>query len=482
MISLSFIQSLKLSIVYLYSMSKTKTAFFCQSCGYESVKWLGQCPSCNQWNTFVEETIQKDNSKSKSDWKDYNNSEKKNKTVSLNQIQATEEKRIITPDAELNRVLGGGIVPGSLVLIAGEPGIGKSTLFLQNGLHLKNTSVLYISGEESSLQIKMRADRLGLENPDFYLLTETSTQEIFKEIKKLKPAIVIVDSIQTLQTSFIDSSPGSVSQIRECTAEFQRFAKETGTPVFLIGHITKDGTIAGPKILEHIVDTVLQFEGDRHYAYRILRTLKNRFGSSSELGIYEMSDVGMRGVLNPSEILITQKEEQLSGIAIAATMEGIRPLLIEVQALVTQSVYGTPQRTVSGFDLRRLQLLLAVLEKRGGFHFGMKDVFLNIAGGLKVEDPSIDLAVLCALLSSYEDAPLPSKYCFAGEVGLSGEIRAVNRIEQRIAEAEKLGFEKIIVSKYNLSSKKSGSKETNKHQHIEVVPMAKVEDMYRYLF
>lgn len=463
-------------------MSKTKTAFFCQGCGYESVKWLGQCPSCNQWNTFVEELIQKDNSKSMSDWKDYGGKEKKNKTISLNEIKNTEEKRIVTTDTELNRVLGGGIVPGSLVLIAGEPGIGKSTLFLQNGLHLKGQSVLYISGEESSAQIKMRADRLGLENPDFYLLTETSTQEIFKEIKKLKPKIVIVDSIQTLQTSFIDSSPGSVSQIRECTAEFQRYAKETDTPVFLIGHITKDGTIAGPKILEHIVDTVLQFEGDRHYAYRILRTLKNRFGSSSELGIYEMTDTGMRGVLNPSEILITQKEEHLSGIAISATIEGIRPLLIEVQALVTQSVYGTPQRTVSGFDLRRLQLLLAVLEKRGGFHFGMKDVFLNIAGGLKVEDPSIDLAVLCALLSSYEDVPLPQKYCFAGEVGLSGEIRAVNRIEQRIAEAEKLGFEKIIVSKYNLSSKKNSAKDPQKHQHIEVVPMAKVEDLYRYLF
>ncbi len=383
---------------------------------------------------------------------------------------------MLTSDVELNRVLGGGIVPGSLVLVAGEPGIGKSTLFLQNGLWLKDVSVLYISGEESEQQIKMRADRLGLKNNNFYLLTETSTQVIFQEIKKLRPQLVIVDSIQTLQTPFIDSSPGSVSQIRESAAEFQRFAKETNTPVFLIGHITKDGSIAGPKILEHMVDTVLQFEGDRHYAYRILRTLKNRFGSTAELGIYEMTDEGMRGVLNPSEILITQKEEQLSGIAIAATIEGMRPLLIEVQALVTQSVYGTPQRTVSGFDLRRLQLLLAVLEKRGGFHFGMKDVFLNIAGGIKVEDPSIDLAVLCALLSSYEDVPLPQHICFAGEIGLSGEIRAVNRIEQRIAEAEKLGFEKIIVSKYN---QKGLSKQKF---NIDIVTMGRVEEVYKHLF
>jgi len=457
-------------------MSKVKTAFFCQHCGYESVKWVGQCPSCGQWNTFVEELIQKEEKNNGSGWKDYKEEKRINKTVALNEITSTEEQRMITADAELNRVLGGGIVPGSIVLIAGEPGIGKSTLFLQNGLWLKNITTLYISGEESEQQIKMRADRLNLKNENFYLLTETSTQTIFQEIKKLKPGLVIVDSIQTLQTPYIDSSPGSVSQIRECAAEFQRFAKETNTPVFLIGHITKDGTIAGPKILEHMVDTVLQFEGDRHYAYRILRTLKNRFGSTSELGIYEMTDEGMRGVANPSEILITQKEDQLSGIAIAATIEGLRPLLIEVQALVTQSVYGTPQRTVSGFDLRRLQLLLAVLEKRGGFHFGVKDVFLNIAGGLKIEDPSTDLAVLCALLSSYEDAPLPQHICFAGEVGLSGEIRAVNRIEQRIAEAEKLGFEKIIVSKYNhkgLAKQKFS---------IEIVTMGRVEELYKYLF
>ena len=458
-------------------MSKVKKAFFCQHCGHESVKWVGQCPSCGQWNGFVEEILQKETGKN-NDWKNFyeDSPERKNKTVKLNEIKHKDEKRLLSADTELNRVLGGGIVPGSLVLVAGEPGIGKSTLFLQNGLLLKNKSVLYISGEESEQQIKMRAERVKLENENFYLLTETSTQIIFQEIKKLKPDLVIVDSIQTLHTPFIDSSPGSISQIRESAAEFQRFAKETNTPVFLIGHITKDGSIAGPKILEHMVDTVLQFEGDRHYAYRILRTLKNRFGSTSELGIYEMTDEGMKGVINPSEILITQKEDQLSGIAIAATIEGIRPLLIEVQALVTQSVYGTPQRTVSGFDLKRSQLLLAVLEKRGGFHFGVKDVFINIAGGLKIEDPSIDLAVLCALLSSYEDSTIPHHVCFAGEVGLSGEIRAVNRIDQRIAEAEKLGFEKIIVSKYN--QKGLAKQKFN----IEVITMGRVEEVYKYLF
>jgi DNA repair protein RadA/Sms len=425
---------------------------------------------------MVEELVIKGSDKKElNEWKEYNGVGKL-KTISINDVSSAEETRIVIADAEINRVLGGGIVPGSIVLVAGEPGIGKSTLFLQMGLQAKEVTTLYISGEESEQQIKMRADRVGIRNENFYLLTETNTQTIFQEIKKLKPHIVIVDSIQTLHSPFIESGPGSVSQIRECAAEFQRYAKETNTPVFLIGHITKDGSIAGPKILEHMVDTVLQFEGDRHYAYRILRTLKNRFGSTSELGIYEMTGEGMRAVSNPSEILITQKEEQLSGIAIAATIEGLRPLLIEGQALVTQSVYGTPQRTVSGFDLRRLQLLLAVLEKRGGFHFGVKDVFVNIAGGLKIEDPSIDLAIVCALLSSYEDLPIKQHYCFAGEVGLSGEIRAVNRIEQRIAEAEKLGFEKIIVSKYNT---KSMSKQKF---NIEVVPLSKVEEVYQYLF
>jgi DNA repair protein RadA/Sms len=457
-------------------MSKTKSSFFCQHCGYESAKWLGKCPACSQWNCFVEEVIVKGSENtSKNDWKDYH---KKNtaKTVLLNEVNSAAEERIVTKDEELNRVLGGGIVMGSIVLVAGEPGIGKSTLFLQNGLQLNNITTLYISGEESEQQIKMRADRIGALNDQFFLLTETDTQLIFKEIKKLKPQLIIVDSIQTLQSPYVESSPGSVSQIRECTAELQRFAKETNTPVFLIGHINKDGNIAGPKILEHMVDTVLQFEGDRHYTYRILRTLKNRFGSTAELGIYEMNGNGMRAVSNPSEILITQKEDQLSGIAIAATMEGMRPLLIESQALVTQSVYGTPQRTVSGFDLRRLQLLLAVLEKRGGFQFGMKDVFINIAGGIKTEDTSIDLAIVSALLSSYEDVPIPQQICFAGEVGLSGEIRAVNRIEQRIAEAEKLGFEKIVVSKYN---NKSLAKLKSK---IEIVALAKVEELYQLLF
>ena len=455
-------------------MSKIKTAFFCQNCGYESAKWTGKCPSCNEWNTFVEELIQKEDPK-KVNWNGYDE-KKSRKTISLSEVSAGEETRIFCSDTELNRVLGGGIVPGSIILVAGEPGIGKSTLFLQNALELKRVKTLYISGEESEQQIKMRADRLKISNEDFYLLTETATQVIFQEIKKLRPDLVIVDSIQTLHTNYIESSPGSVSQIRECAAEFQRFAKETNTPVILIGHITKDGSIAGPKILEHMVDTVLQFEGDRHYAYRILRTLKNRFGSTAELGIYEMTGGGMKAVTNPSDILITQKEEQLSGVAIGATIEGMRPLLIEVQALVTPSVYGTPQRTVTGFDLRRLQLLLAVLEKRGGFHFGIKDVFLNIAGGLKVEDPSLDLAVLCALLSSYEDTSLPLNICFCGEVGLSGEIRAVNRIEQRIAEAEKLGFEKIILSKYNQKSL------TVKSATIELLTVGKVEEVYTLLF
>ncbi|MGC4100224.1 DNA repair protein RadA [Ferruginibacter sp.] len=423
-------------------MSKTKSAFFCQSCGYESAKWLGKCPSCNNWNTFVEEVIVKgSDKKEKDEWAEYKR-DGKLKTISINEVSSAEEKRILSQDAELNRVLGGGIVSGSIVLVAGEPGIGKSTLFLQIGLQLKDVVTLYISGEESEQQIKMRADRIGIKNENFYLLTETDTKTIFHEIKKLKPQLVIVDSIQTLQSPFVESGPGSISQIRETAAELQRFAKETNTPVFLIGHITKDGNIAGPKILEHMVDTVLQFEGDRHYAYRILRTLKNRFGSTAELGIYEMGSEGMRAVTNPSEILITQKEDALSGIAIAATMEGMRPLLIEAQALVTQSVYGTPQRTVSGFDLRRLQLLLAVLEKRGGFHFGVKDVFVNIAGGLKIEDPSLDLAIVCALLSSYEDVALPQHICFAGEVGLSGRDKGGKPYRTAYSRSRKAGLRK----------------------------------------
>jgi DNA repair protein RadA/Sms len=462
--------------MYLYRMSKIKKAFFCTQCGYESAKWTGKCPACHAWNSFTEEIIRKEENKTMYPWRSEHAHDRIMKSVSLDDIESNPETRLRTPDPELNRVLGGGIVPGSLVLAAGEPGIGKSTLFLQVALHMSDTRTLYVSGEESEQQIKMRADRLKKKHDDFFLLTETSTQVIFQEIEKRNPQLVIIDSIQTLQSPFLDSSPGSISQIRECTAEFQRFAKETGTSVFLIGHITKDGSIAGPKLLEHMVDTVLQFEGDQHYAYRILRTTKNRFGSTSELGIYEMSGEGMQPVENPSDILIQRKDDLLSGIAIGAGMEGLRPLLMEVQALVTPSVYGTPQRTASGFDLRRLQLLLAVLEKRGGFPFGTKDVFVNIAGGLKIEDPSIDLAMVCALLSSIEDVPISQKICFAGEVGLSGEIRPVNRIEQRISEAAKLGFEKICISKYNRSLSTHGM------GGIEIVSAGQVEEIYRMLF
>jgi len=398
------------------------------------------------------------------------------KATSLSEIGIEEERRLLSPDNELNRTLGSGLVPGSVTLIAGEPGIGKSTLFLQCALQWKGLRTLYISGEESAHQIKMRAERLGTANDTLFLLTTTNTATIFQEIKRIRPQWVIVDSIQTLESPYIESAPGSVSQVRECTAELQRFAKQTNTPVSIIGHITKDGSIAGPKILEHMVDTVLQFEGDRHYAYRILRTLKNRFGSTSELGIYEMTTGGMRGVSNPSEILLTQHEEALSGIAIAAAIEGSRPMMIEVQALATQAVYGTPQRTTNGFDLRRLQLLLAVLEKRGGFQFGMKDVFLNIAGGLKIEDPSIDLPIVMALLSTYEDTALPSNICLVGEVGLSGEIRAVNRIEQRIAEAAKMGMDAIIIPKANAK----GLDKAN--FNIQIKLANKVSDVYQSIF
>ena len=454
-------------------MSKNKTTFICQQCGTESAKWQGKCPSCNSWNTFVEEIIHKDNKKEI--WEDEQSDSKNTRSKKLGEIVESETVRIRTKDNELNRVLGGGIVEGSVILVAGEPGIGKSTLFLQACLQMNTITTLYISGEESLQQIKMRADRLKITNDTFYLLTSTDTQTIFNEIKKIKPQLVVIDSIQTLESQFIESAPGSVSQVRECTAEIVRFAKATNTPVFIIGHITKDGNIAGPKVLEHMVDTVLQFEGDRHYAYRILRTTKNRFGNGSELGIYEMSEGGLKQISNPSDILITQKDDQLSGVAIAAMMEGARPLLIETQALVTHAVYGTPQRTVTGYDLRRLQLLLAVLEKRGGFHFGVKDVFLNMAGGIKVEDPAIDLAVICALLSSYEDKPIPMSICFVGEVGLSGGVRAVSRIEQRIAEAEKLGFEKIVVSKFNKKSISSTFK-------IQISFVSTIEELYNTLF
>jgi len=458
-------------------LAKLKTSHFCQSCGYESPKWLGKCPSCQQWNTFVEEVIEKKPT-GVPDWKSTGNSVSKiSKPSRVQEIAYTEEYRLVTPDKELNRVLGGGIVGGSLVLIGGEPGIGKSTLMLQLALTIPKLKILYVSGEESEQQIKLRAERI-LPNPisECYILTETSTQNIFKQIELLEPNIVIVDSIQTLHSAHIESTPGSVSQVRECTAELLKFAKESNTPVFLIGHITKDGMIAGPKILEHMVDTVLQFEGDRHHVYRILRAIKNRFGSASELGIYEMQGTGLREVSNPSEILLSQRNEPLSGITISATMEGMRPMLIETQALVSNSPYGTPQRSATGFDTKRMNMLLAVLEKRCGFKLGAKDVFLNIAGGIRIEDPSIDLGLIAAIISSHEDIPISDKICFAAEVGLSGEIRAVTRIEQRIAEAEKLGFEQIFISRYN----KKGL-DLSKYK-IEIQTVAKVEEVFALLF
>lgn len=453
-------------------MSKTKTSYFCQSCGAQSAKWVGKCPVCNEWNTYVEEVIQRDDTKISS--KSFS-AKREAKPVLLRNVERQSIDRIDTQDSELNRVLGGGIVPGSLILIGGEPGIGKSTLMLQLAIQLQNHKILYVSGEESEQQIKMRAERIAPPGEHCYIFSETNTQNILRQANELQPDLIIVDSVQTLHSSHIESPPGSVSQIRECTGEFQRFAKEVGVPVFLIGHITKDGTIAGPKLLEHIVDTVLQFEGDRNYAYRILRTLKNRFGSTSEIGIYEMLGSGLRQVINPSEILLTHRDEQPSGIAIAAMMEGMRPFLIETQALVSPAFYGTPQRSATGFDVRRMNMLLAVLEKRSGFRFGTKDVFLNIAGGIRVDDPAIDLGVIAALISSYEDVAIPANVCFAAEVGLSGEVRAVGRIEQRIAEADKLGFEKIFVSGYN------GKLTDAKKFGIEVIIINKIQELVRML-
>src|SRR5258708_1418301 len=423
-------------------MSQSKSLFFCQSCGYESAKWMGKCPSCETWNSFVEEVVTKPEA-NKTEWRQESGKSRVSKPKTLEEMESTSEVRIATPDQELNRVLGGGIVPGSLILIGGEPGIGKSTLMLQIGLALKNQKVLYVSGEESEQQIKMRADRLGISaaaNTQFYTLTETNTKNIFIAIEGLQPQLVIVDSIQTLFSNLMDSSAGSIAQVRQCAAELMRFAKETNTPVFLVGHITKDGMLAGPKVLDHMVDTVLQFEGDRHLAYRILRTIKNRFGSSSEIGIYEMLGSGLRQVSNPSEILISQKDDNLTGVTIGATIEGNRPLLIEIQSLVSPASYGTPQRTSTGFDQKRLNMLLAVLEKRCGFRMGTPDVFLNMAGGIRVEDPAIDLAICISIISSMEEIPIADKICFAAEVGLGGELRAVNRVEQRISEAEQLCF------------------------------------------
>jgi DNA repair protein RadA/Sms len=478
-------------------VSKTRFAYFCQSCGYESAKWLGKCPSCQQWNTFAEEIIEKANT-AVPNWKTASTTlQRSNKPVKVADITFKEEHRLLTPDSEFNRVLGGGIVAGSLVLIGGEPGIGKSTLMLQLALQMPNIKVLYVSGEESEHQVKMRAERLapvgskqlavGSQKSEVgsgcYILTETSTQNIFKQIEELEPDLVVVDSIQTLHSSHIESTPGSVSQVRECTAELLRFAKESGTPVFLIGHITKDGMIAGPKILEHMVDTVLQFEGDQHHVYRILRTIKNRFGSASELGIYEMLGEGLREVSNPSEILLSQRDELLSGITISTTLEGMRPMLIETQALVSPSPYGTPQRTATGFDSRRMSMLLAVLEKRCGFNLGTKDVFLNITGGIRVEDPAIDLGLAAAIVSSHQDIPVPFKTCFAGEIGLSGEIRAVNRVEQRIAEAQKLGFEQIFISKYNLPSGGQDKKGVDLSRYkIDIKVVSSIEEVFEILF
>lgn len=453
-------------------MAKVKTAFFCQSCGAQQPKWMGQCPSCREWNTLVEEVMQKEEKKP---WKSTTTtgSTRVAKPLKVAEIDSTEEIRMNTLDGELNRVLGGGIVPGSMILLGGEPGIGKSTLLLQISLKLPYKT-LYVSGEESQKQIKMRAERISTQSQNCYILTETNTQNIFKQIEEIEPDVLIIDSIQTLHTDYIESSAGTISQIKETTAELIKFAKETGTPVIIIGHITKDGNIAGPKILEHMVDTVLQFEGDRNHVYRILRSLKNRFGSTAELGIYEMQGSGLREVSNPSEILISHREEELSGTAISATLEGMRPLMVEIQALVSTAVYGTPQRSATGYNLKRLNMILAVLEKRVGFHLGSKDVFLNITGGISVDDPAIDLAVVAAILSSNEDISVPKDFCFAGEVGLSGEIRPINRVDQRIQEAEKLGFSTMFVSKYNKISHKGAG--------IKIVLVSKIEDVVEFLF
>lgn len=452
-------------------MAKVKTAFYCQNCGTQYAKWQGQCNACKAWNTIVEELIVKED---KPGWKAPTGEAKKApKPLRITEIDSATEIRMDTGDGELNRVLGGGLVPGSLTLLGGEPGIGKSTLLLQISLKLPFRT-LYVSGEESQKQIKMRAERITAQADNCFILTETKTQNIFRQIEAIDPEVVIIDSIQTLHSDYIESSAGSISQIRETTAELIKFAKESNVPVILIGHITKDGSIAGPKILEHMVDTVLQFEGDRNHVYRILRALKNRFGSTAELGIYEMQGSGLREVSNPSEILISHKDEELSGTAIATTLEGMRPLMVEIQALVSTAVYGTPQRSTTGYNAKRLNMLLAVLEKRAGFRLGAKDVFLNVTGGINVDDPAIDLAVVAAILSSNEDIPVGKGYCFAGEIGLSGEIRPVNRVDQRILEAEKLGFSTIFVSKY--------SKVSLKNTIIDIKQVGRIEDVAGHLF
>ncbi len=457
-------------------LAKVKTIFACTSCGATSPKWIGKCPHCGEWNTYIEEVLSKDTATEAKDksWKS-SGTATGNRPVALPEVKAGKTQRLATPDQELNRVLGGGIVPGSLVLIGGQPGIGKSTLLLQLALELPVT-ILYVSGEESDEQIKMRADRLGGQASNCYILAETNTNKMLKHAQNLRPELIIIDSIQTLSSPHIESMPGSVSQVRECAGELQRFAKEQNIPVFLIGHITKEGSIAGPKLLEHIVDAVLQFEGDRNYSYRILRTIKNRFGSTDELGIYEMQADGLREVSNPSELLLSQKDEDLSGSAIAATIEGMRPMLIETQALVSTSVYSSPQRSATGFDQKRLNMLLAVLEKRVGLPYAQNDVFLNLAGGIRVDDPAMDLSIAAALVSSLEDVAIPTDVCFAGEVGLSGEIRAVHRIEQRIQEANRLGFKAIYISKYNTKGLDP------ERYDIELKVVSKLQELYFGLF
>ena len=462
-------------------MAKDKIAYVCSNCGQESSKWIGKCPSCGQWNSFKEIRVSNDRGtmaahsaaqsiRSKLD-------SEKSKPLRLREISAHDDPRIDMNDAELNRVLGGGLVPGSIVLLGGEPGIGKSTLTLQTILHMPGRRILYVSGEESAHQLKMRASRICAEEPEnVVILCETSLESIFDHIKEVAPEIVIIDSIQTIATEEVESSLGSITQVRECAAALLRFAKSSGVPVILIGHINKEGTLAGPKILEHIVDTVIQFEGDQHYMYRILRSIKNRFGSTSELGIYEMQENGLRQVSNPSELLLTQDHEGLSGIAISSAIEGVRPFLLETQALVSSAAYGTPQRSATGFDQRRLNMLLAVLEKRVGFKLMQKDVFINIAGGLRVTDLAMDLSVIAAVLSSNVDTPIENGWCMAGEVGLSGEVRPVNRIEQRLAEAEKLGFTHMIIPKYNLQGFNHAK------YKIELHPVRKVEEALRALF
>ena len=472
-------------------MAKDKIAYVCSNCGQESAKWIGKCPACGQWNTFKEIRIASESgsmaARSAASTVRQGRLASKNQPMRLRDISAKDEPRINMHDEELNRVLGGGLVPGSIVLLGGEPGIGKSTLSLQTALRMADKRILYVSGEESLHQLKMRAERItgsreygdGEQHPqddNLLLLCETSLEAIFNHIKEVKPELVVIDSIQTISTEDVDSSPGSISQVRECASALLRFAKSSGIPVILIGHITKEGTLAGPKILEHIVDTVIQFEGDQHYMYRILRSIKNRFGSTSELGIYEMRQTGLRQVSNPSELLLTQDHEGLSGIAISAAIEGIRPFLVETQALVSTAAYGTPQRSATGFDQRRLNMLLAVLEKRVGFKLIQKDVFINIAGGLRVTDLAMDLSIIAAVLSSNVDTPIENGWCMAGEVGLSGEVRPVNRMEQRIAEAEKLGFQHIIIPKHNLSGL------NRKPFNIELHPVRKVEEALRALF